>query len=220
MGRVCFVQHAPYETPAKILDYVKERGLSYSTFHLYRGDKLPPINEYDYFVIMGGPMGVYEEESYPFLKEEKEFLKRVVKKKKKVLGVCLGAQLLSEVLGGKVFPCKKKEVGWFRVYKTKNPSKYFYDFPESFWVFQWHGDTFTIPEGCIHTLYSENCQNQAFESEDGRIVALQFHLEVDEDTIKRWIKEGSLREDKNFFNGNFEELNKNLYKFLERFFEG
>ena len=230
--RIQYFQHVPYETPANIFRWAKDRDITQiKGTHLYKNEPFPDFSSFDALVIMGGPMGVYDEDRYPFLKKEKVFIENAIKLGKKVLGVCLGAQLIAEVMGSKIYKCENKEIGWFPVFKTDEAekSKYFYDFPQEVEVFHWHGDTFDIPSGTIHTFYSEGCPNQAFETEDGKVVALQFHFEVDLESVKNWIKEGEneLKQEGKYIQKpeemtsdykKFIQLENHLYRFLDRFF--
>ncbi len=228
--RIHYLQHVPYETPANIFKWAKEKNITMSGTHLYEDEPFPDFSSFDMLLIMGGPMGVYDEDKYPFLKKEKIFIENAIKLGKKVFGICLGAQLIAEVMGSKIYKCENKEIGWFPVFKTDEAekSKYFFDFPEKLEVFHWHGDTFDLPKGTKHIFYSEGCKNQAFESEDGKILGLQFHFEVDEDTVKTWIKEGEDEikgggkyiqkpEDMLANKQLFENLEKHLYILMDRF---
>jgi len=174
-------------------------------------------------------MGVYDEDEYPWLKDEKKFIERSIKSGKKILGICLGAQLIADVLGGKVYKNRYKEIGWFDVQLTSEgkKSKFFSDLPERFTAFHWHGDTFEIPDGAVHTARSEACENQAFVYED-RVVGLQFHLETDLQTAKGLIEnsEEELKEKGIYIQSpeyilsredNFNTIEKLLYRFMDRF---
>ena len=145
------------------------------------------ISNYSLVVILGGYMGVYEEEKYPFLTKEFRLVEECVKMSIPTLGICLGAQILAKVLGAKVFRGEKgKEIGWFDVIRTKE-HPLFSDFPEKLRVFQWHGDTFDLPKGAERIFSSEKYENQAFVYE-GKIVGLQFHLEMKKEMIHEWAK--------------------------------
>ena len=228
--KIHYFQHVPFETPANIFRWAKERNISITGTHLYKGEPFPDFSSFDLLLIMGGPMGVYDEDKYPFLKREKIFIENAITLGKKVLGICLGAQLIAEVMGSKIYKCENKEIGWFPVFKTEEAenSKYFYDFPEKIEVFHWHGDTFDLPKGTKHIFYSEGCKNQAFESEDSKIVGLQFHFEVDIESVRKWIEEGEneIKEGGRFIQSpeemisdykKFLELENYLYKFMDRF---
>ena len=133
-------------------------------------------------------MGVHDETRYPWLKAEKKFIRQSMATGKMVLGICLGAQLIAQVLGANVAKNPQKEIGWFPVRLTPEAQKVpvFQGIPEELMAFHWHGDTFEIPKGAIHIASSEACANQAFVL--GRIYGLQFHLESSRESIERLIK--------------------------------
>jgi GMP synthase-like glutamine amidotransferase len=184
-----FLQHVPFEGPANIEVWAKERGYKVSRTLMFRNEKFPSPDNFDWLIILGGPMGVYDEDEYPWLTHEKRFIEETIQRRKIVLGICLGAQLLADVLGGAVHKNRCREMGWFPVRLTKgaSKSKIFKNFPDTFIAFHWHSDTFTIPPGCIRLAESEGCENQAFEYE-GRVFALQFHLESSIDSIRQLVK--------------------------------
>lgn len=122
-------------------------------------------------------MSIHEHRTHPWLPGEKRFLAEVVEARKPVLGICLGAQLLADVLGGKVFQNAEKEIGWFPV-RVLDRAAPFAAFPEILTVMHWHGDTFTIPPGGRRVAESDACANQAFAYGD-RVVGLQFHIELE-----------------------------------------
>ena len=136
-------------------------------------------------------MSVYDEDEYPWLREEKDFIRAVIQAGKKVLGICLGSQLIAEVLGAKVYPNAVKEIGWFPVTKTESgkTSALIADFPVTSEVFHWHGDTYDLPAGCAHLFISNECCHQAFEYQ-GRVVGLQFHLETVPELLEAMIENG------------------------------
>ena len=139
---------------------------------------MPPAPDaFDMLVIMGGPMSIHDHRDHPWLPVEKDFLKAVIAARRPILGICLGAQLLADVLGGKVFQNPVKEIGWFPV-RMLDRSAPFAAFPENLTVMHWHGDTFTIPPGARRVAESDACANQAFVSGD-RVVGLQFHIELE-----------------------------------------
>ncbi len=227
--RIHYLQHVHFETPANILKWADEKNLQVKGTRLFFNEKLPPIDDFDMLVVMGGPMGIYDEKEFPWLVEEKKFIEKAISKNKKVLGICLGAQLIADVLGAKVYKNKYKEIGWFPVFKTEEAknSKIFYDFPDSFTAFHWHGDTFEIPEGAVHIFYSEGCNNQAFEYNNGNVVALQFHLETNEESAKALIQNSveELKEKGRFIQEpdyilskkeNFSQIETLLYRMMDR----
>ncbi len=184
-----YIQHVPFEDLGYIEIWAKKKNLKTSVTKTYEKVEFPNLNEFDFLVIMGGPMSVYEEEKYPWLVEEKRFIGRVIEVGKPVLGICLGAQLIANVLGAKVYPGKYKEIGWFPV-RLRNEAesiRVFSGFPREFMAFHWHGDTFDIPKGALWAAESDACLHQAFVYND-RVVALQFHLEPVEKSIENLIK--------------------------------
>lgn len=173
-----YIQHVPFETPAYILTRCLHEGILLSSTHLYNGESLPVDHDYDCLVIMGGPMSVNEENIFTWLKDEKRFIAEAIQRGKPVLGICLGAQLIASVLGARVYR-NVKEIGWFPVHTTPGTGV---PVPESFHTFHWHGETFDIPQGAVHLGSSDACPNQGFLY-NRNVMALQFHLEVTEESI-------------------------------------
>ncbi|CAG0971788.1 anthranilate synthase component II [Methanosarcinales archaeon] len=181
--RLHSLEHEPFEGLANIEVWAKNRGHSISRTLLFNNEELPDISDFDWLVIMGGSMNIYEEQKYPWLKEEKNFITEAIANKKIVLGICLGSQLIADVLGGKVSNNRYKEIGWFPVSLTREArnSSIFNTLPTTFTAFHWHGDTFRKPPGAVRIAQSEGCTNQAFEY--GRVIGLQFHLEYSVESI-------------------------------------
>ncbi|WP_336743603.1 type 1 glutamine amidotransferase [Paenibacillus sp. y28] len=150
---------------------------------------LPPLNSFDVLVILGGPMSVYQENEFGWLIEEKQLVQKAMQAGKKVLGICFGAQMLAELLGGRVYRNEWKEIGWHEVVRTGYPHPFLKGLPERFYSYQWHGDCFDLPEGAVHLASSEACRNQAFAYGE-HVLALQFHLETSPECIaemlRRW----------------------------------
>lgn len=169
------LEHQSYEGPGKIADWAHARGHALTRTALYAGERPPPLAAFDLLVIMGGSMNIYEHRNHPWLVAEKEFISHAIAAGKPILGICLGAQLLADALGGKVFQNAEKEIGWWpiRVFDRSPP---FAAFPEQLTVMHWHGDTFTLPPGARRVAESDACAQQAFVHGD-RVVGLQFHLE-------------------------------------------
>lgn len=174
-----WIQHVPFEGPAHIETIARRMNFNLSSTMVYEpAFSFPRVDDLDLLVIMGGPMGVHDTEDFPWLVHEKDFIREVIRRNKKVLGICLGAQIISDVMGAPVTKNIHREIGWHRVTPEKSYSGLFSGiFNESPEVFHWHGDTFSIPAGCSRICSSEACQNQAFEHE-GRVLGLQFHLET------------------------------------------
>jgi len=173
-----WLQHVPFEELGEIERWTVRQGHTLSCTRLFAGDLLPDLDAFKMLVIMGGPMGIYDEQEYPWLIQEKAFLRAAVEAKKAVIGICLGAQLLADVLGASVTANKDKEIGWFPINRTNGIPTALKEFlPEKQTVFHWHGDTFSLPKNALHLYSSAGCRNQAFLYMD-RVLALQFHLET------------------------------------------
>jgi GMP synthase (glutamine-hydrolysing) len=187
--RIHYLQHAPFEPPAGIAAWALRKGHHWAGSRLYLGEPLPGLDDFDWLVAMGGPMSVHDEALYPWLTGEKKLIEQATKARKRILGVCLGAQLLADVLGAKVRRSRHKEIGWFPVHLTPqgDSSGPLRDFPQSFPSFHWHGETFEIPAGAVHLATTEACKNQAFEF-GGIVVGLQFHLEVTRGGVRALIQ--------------------------------
>ena len=187
--KVTIIKHIDIEGPGTIGEFLDGSGIHYHVIDIYNGEPLPgSISNISAVIVLGGPMNVYEEDEYPFLKQEDEFLKGVIEAGLPTLGFCLGAQLIAKAKGAIVKKAPQKEIGWFKVSLTENGSDdpLFKEFPGEIDVFQWHGDTFDIPEGAVKLAESELCPNQAFRI-GNNIYGLQFHVEVTDEMIYQWI---------------------------------
>ncbi|HSQ41893.1 MAG TPA: type 1 glutamine amidotransferase [Fibrobacteraceae bacterium] len=177
--RIHILQHVPFEGPAAIADWAQYRGHSLTTTRLFSPrDQLPPPNSMDMLVIMGGPMGVHDSTTYPWLTKEMDFVGRILTQGTKILGICLGAQILAYVLGAQVTRNSEREIGWFPIRTPSDIPKSFSQwFPPEYTAFHWHGETFSIPAGAILLGSSAACRNQGFLW-NKQALALQFHLET------------------------------------------
>lgn len=174
--RIHILEHDPLENAGLVADWATARGHRLTHTLLDRGGALPAPGEVDLLVIMGGPMNIYQHRDCPWLVAEKEFIAAAIAAGRPVLGICLGAQLLADALGGKIFQNAEKENGWFPIQMLDRTGP-FAVFPETLTAMHWHGDTFTLPAGARHVAKSEGCAHQAFVFGD-RVVALQFHIEM------------------------------------------
>lgn len=186
--RIHSLQHVEFEDLANIESWALAKGHSVAKTLLYNNETLPSLNEFDWLIVMGGPMSVHDEQQYSWLIQEKKLIGEAIAGNKFVLGICLGAQLIANVLGSRVFKNPHKEIGWHPVYSTESGKRsvVFHVLPEIFTAFHWHGDTFEIPAGAIWTAKSEGCAHQAFEY-DERVIGLQFHLESSDESIHRLV---------------------------------
>lgn len=159
--------------------WLMAHGRTPTVTRFYAHDSLPRMDEIDGLIVMGGPMGVYDQERHPWLKDEIAVIGEAIAGRKTVLGICLGAQLIAAALGAKVYPNTHKEIGWFPVHLTDEGgrSPLLQGFPSNLPVFHWHGDTFDLPAKSTRLMTSAACANQAFSYGD-RVIGLQCHLEV------------------------------------------
>lgn len=184
-------QHVAYEGLGCIEKWITDNGHAVSYTHFYQEYELPKVEQTDWLIIMGGPMGVYDEAAYAFLKVEKEFICQAIQNGKTIIGICLGSQLIAEVMGAKVFPNKQKEIGWMNVKLTEvaREHKLLKGFDNEFIVFQWHGDTYDLPNDSTLLFSSEVCKHQAFLF-NNRVLGLQFHFEVTPESLQGMIENG------------------------------
>jgi GMP synthase-like glutamine amidotransferase len=186
--RCHWLGHVPFEDAANIGHWAIEHGYEVTQSRLYAGQPLPQIDQIDALAIMGGPMNIYQHRDYPWLIQEKRFIEQAIDAGIPTIGVCLGAQLIADVLGAKVMQNRAIEIGWFEVELTDEAGKsdITKDLPSHFTAFHWHGDGFEIPAGAVHLAQSQACSNQAFLYED-RVLALQFHLEYSVQSIEKML---------------------------------
>jgi GMP synthase-like glutamine amidotransferase len=171
--------HAPFEGLGSIEGWAAERGIPIGRTRLWLGEPFPAPGAVDWLVVMGGPMSVHDEAAHPWLKAEKRFLRDALDAGARAVGICLGAQLLAQSLGARVFRARAKEIGWFPVALTPEGRRLppLAAVPERWEVFHWHGETFDLPPGAVRLAGSDVCENQAFLH--GRsVLAFQFHPEV------------------------------------------
>jgi GMP synthase-like glutamine amidotransferase len=182
-----YLKHVPFEGLGFIDNWVRNPEHKVTATKFYEDHKLPFVDICDMLIVMGGPMSVGDDHIYPWLKEEKKFIEKAIVKGKKVVGICLGAQLIAEVLGAKVYPNKEKEIGWFPVKFMPENSGLLKDFPQTETVLHWHGDTFELPQNSRHIAKSDACRNQGFTYKD-HVVGLQFHMEMTPDSLNVMIE--------------------------------
>lgn len=187
---ILFIKHAKTEGPGTLGEFFKETSWETRVVELWNKQALPDIALCEAIISLGGPMNVYETKKYPFLKKEEAFLRKALKKNIPVLGICLGAQLLAKVSGAKVGKAKCKEIGWYTVRLTKAAKNdpLFKGMNEDMEVFQWHEDSFDVPENGNLLVTSDSCKNQAIRVGDNAW-GLQFHPEMTREMINCWFKD-------------------------------
>ncbi|HEU4428195.1 MAG TPA: type 1 glutamine amidotransferase [Myxococcota bacterium] len=184
--RVHVLQHAPFEGLGSIERWLARRRAQVATTRLYESSaRFPEVASFDFLVALGGPMSVNDEASHPWLAPEKRFIADAVRSGKRVLGICLGAQLLANALGAAVRSGAHKEIGWFDIRAERQPPGAL-QLPEEESVFHWHGQMFDIPDGAVRLAESAGCKNQAFQL-GAHVVGLQFHLEMTPRSVEAMI---------------------------------
>jgi GMP synthase-like glutamine amidotransferase len=189
--KIHYFQHVPFEGLGSIEEWITLSGHSLTSTRFFESAVLPEISDFDWLIVMGGPMSVNDEKQYPWLAAEKKFIRLAIDEGKTVLGICLGSQLVSAALGAKVYQNKEKEIGWFDIELTcfAKSDKLFFDIENRIKVFHWHGDTFDLPEKAVHLAFSKGCKNQAYSYKD-KVLALQFHLEPTISSLQEMIDFG------------------------------
>jgi len=197
MAKVLVFQHVPAEPLGTLDPMLRNRGhrIRYVNFHRNPG-ALPDVDRYDALIVLGGPQMPDQGDIHPHLNVEMRCIEQALKRDMPVLGICLGAQLLAYTLGGGVRSLDRWEIGWYELEPTHQSAAdpLFCALPEPHPVFQWHGYTFDLPTGALHLARSETCENQAFRY-GHHAYGLQFHLELDERLINRWLTYPEYRAD-------------------------
>jgi GMP synthase-like glutamine amidotransferase len=187
---VHYFQHVPFEGLGSIGPWLKSKSARISVTQFYADTYFPNVRDIDWLIIMGGPMSVNDEQTYPWLQAEKKFIADAIATGKIVLGICLGAQLIASSFRAKVYQNRNREIGWFPIEQVeqRENTNLKYIFPSHLEVFHWHGETFDLPTHAVHLVRSEGCDNQAFSIGD-RVLGLQFHLEATPNTVKSLIEQ-------------------------------
>jgi GMP synthase-like glutamine amidotransferase len=193
---VLIIKNASHEGPGTIEDYLIEQGTKYVVLE-FSGcgavTELPDLRPYTHLIIMGGPMAVYESDGLPFLHLETAMIRVFIKTGRPVLGVCLGAQIIANALWANIYKGAVPETGWDRVEITEEGmsdpvfSALSVDNEPCADIFQWHGDTFDLPEKAVRMASSVHYHNQAFRY-GNNVYGLQFHIEVTPEIIEEWFR--------------------------------
>lgn len=188
---ILVLQHAPVEHPGIFRRFLEEDGHSWDTVELDQGGQLPSLDGYDALWVLGGPMDVWQEDEHPWLKDEKAFIQEAVEQRgMSYLGLCLGHQLLAEALGGSVGPAGTPEIGVMDVQMTEMGATGIFmdDLPDRFPCLQWHSAEVTkLPQGAEVLATSPDCAVQAM-TWGPRAYSVQFHVEIEPDTVANWAK--------------------------------
>jgi GMP synthase (glutamine-hydrolysing) len=190
MKKLLVLQHVAHELLGTLNPLLKRSGFRIRYVNFARHpDAQPSLDGYDGLVILGGPMSVNDVDRLPHLNTEMRLIEAALRNNLPVLGICLGAQLIAKTLGAPVYPNQEKEIGWYDVSPTVNAERdpLLAEFQDTEKIFQWHGETFEIPRTSHHLAFSSLCANQAFRY-GSNVYGFQFHLEVDEPMIHRWLR--------------------------------
>jgi len=188
--RVHILQHVPFEGPGHIASWARSAKHLLTFTRFFESDTLPKPESVDFLIVMGGPMSVNDEDRFPWLVDEKRFVRACIEEGKAVLGICLGAQLIANALGASVYPNRFREIGWFSISGLVHNDGDLFHFAEKEMAFHWHGETFDLPQKAVHLAVSEGCLHQAFQI--GRsVVGLQFHWEVTREGVQALVEHGA-----------------------------
>jgi len=207
--KILIFKHIADEPAGHAEQWAVERGHTFS-YHFWDNDHvLTALPEFDLLVIMGGLMGAYEEDTYPWLIREKILIREAIENNSKVVGICLGAQLIASAMGAGVYKNTNAEIGFHPVIIPGNNDEWFPESGNGFNVFQWHGDTFDLPEGARLIATSENVKNQAFIIGNNTL-ALQFHPEMDQNIVEGLLCEAYDKEKASPWKQKQETIRQNL----------
>jgi len=180
--RAHYLQHVSFEGLGSIEPWLKAQGFEITGTRFFESSRLPSSDEVDLLIVMGGPMSANDEDKLTWMIDEKAFIRECIQQGKRVLGICLGAQLIASAMGAKVYSNHVKEIGWFPVQGVPSSNESLFRFPRVFRAFHWHGETFDLPPGAVLIARSEGCENQAFQLGQS-VIGLQFHLEMTPESV-------------------------------------
>ena len=186
MAKIYVLQHHPVENLGTIADALEGAALAWQYVRVNEGQPVPhDMKGAGGLIVMGGPMGVYQTDRYPWLRDEMALINDSIKRNLPVLGICLGAQILAAALGAKVERnAKGKEIGWhpIKLEDAAKEDRLCRNLPDTLTPFHWHGDIFALPEGAVSLAKSEKTPCQMFRYGD-KAYGIQFHFEVTRDAV-------------------------------------
>ncbi|MCU0579175.1 MAG: type 1 glutamine amidotransferase [Desulfobacterota bacterium] len=191
--RIHLIEHDSLDFQTNVDHWATQRGHALSRTEVFRGEPFPDPDTYDWLMVMGGSQHAWEEPLHPWLAAEKDGLGRALDRGKVILGICFGAQLLAEALGGQVFPHREREIGWHSVSQTAagRLSELFRGVPSDFLTFHWHSDHYDLPGGAVPLASSACSENQAFTHPAYPLLGLQFHPEYTREMVGHFAREFS-----------------------------
>jgi len=223
MSEFLVIQNAKIEGIGVLGELLKNDGFDTRTVQA-KNESIPDMNP-DAIIILGAPESANDD--LPYLKNELDLIRNSVQKEIPVLGICLGSQLIAKAFGAQVYRGPRKEIGFYNDIEFDNLTKYrlFSGIKSPAQVFHWHGDTFDLPENAIRLAHSKDYQNQALKI--GSAVGVQFHLEIDESTIRLWLEKSKEEVSKLYYidpdmikkqiPANIESIRNNLKVFYRNF---
>jgi len=186
--KIHILLHADFEGPGYVFDWAKENNHSISFTKFYEAFSIPLPTDIDFLIIMGGPLSIDEESKYAWLVGEKDYISEMINKGKKVLGICLGSQLVADALGSDVYDNAEKEIGWFPIKKNPNiNNSWVKSLPDDLVAFHWHGQTYDLPDGCERLFSSQATKNQGFVF-NNKVYGIQLHLEIRSVDLNEMVK--------------------------------
>ncbi|MFQ5635454.1 MAG: type 1 glutamine amidotransferase [Gammaproteobacteria bacterium] len=220
MRRILVFQHVAYEILGNLDPQLRDLRFRLRYVNFGREpDARPDISRYNGLIVLGGPMNCDEAERFPHLSTEIGVIRQAIRHGIPVLGICLGAQLIARALGARVRKNPVKEIGWYELNPTREGESdpVCGEFGTSQQIFQWHGDTFDIPHGAAHLATSPDCPNQAFRFRHN-VYGFQFHLEVDEPMILRWLHTPSMAHEAEMAGGpgRIDEIRRQTHLHIDR----
>ena len=214
MRKILVIQHVAHEILGTLNPLLKAKGFRIRYVNFGRDPHfVPSLQGYSGLILLGGPMGVYEANEYPHIRQELRLIEEALKNEIPILGICLGSQLLAHALGSAVRKYTH-EVGWQKIELTDDGKTHplFKSYSENEYLFQLHADTFDLPRGAIHLARSSTCESQAF-SYGENAYGFQFHLEVDKGMVHRWLKIPDIQ--RNFLLPDLEATSKKIIEDTE-----
>ncbi|TWT53606.1 glutamine amidotransferase [Rubripirellula amarantea] len=184
--QVLLIQHTAVDSAGVVADWIQNHGLQCTTLRLDRGDEIPSTFDADVLMSFGGPQSLHMPDLPAWVEREKSLIRHFIDNDRKVMGICLGAQMLASAMGALTYRNDQPEVGWHHITKVKSASKWSV-LPKQTRVLHWHQNTFELPDGAEHLYRSEACENQGFAIGD-LAVGFQFHPEVTERTIRHFLQ--------------------------------
>jgi GMP synthase (glutamine-hydrolysing) len=187
MRKALVIQHVAFEGLGLLEGLLAERNYALQLVEACSGALAEVNSVADLLVVLGGPIGAYEDAIYPFLRDELRLIEAQLNREAPILGICLGAQLMARVLGARVYPGPQKEIGWSGIELTpEGRGSVLAHYADGAPVLHWHGDTFDLPSGAKRLASTAITPNQAF-SYGTSALALQFHAEHDGSNIEHWL---------------------------------